>query len=833
MKTFTEWIGRPLRAGTILAVALYVIADLHGAESMDEQQLIQVLQSEASLQKKDATCAQLKKVGTERCIPALAALLSDDQLSHSARYALEPMQSPKAGGALIRALETTTGSTRVGIINSLGVRREVSAVPSLARILTAERNRVGVTAPPANDTILSVIAALGEIATPDAVKALGKGNGIAKSLHAAVADALLRSAQHALASGEKSRAGALFGRIFSEETDDRIRIAAYCGVLRSSGHPAGLFSEALTGPPGPKQAAALQCLREANFPDAGQIFAKLLPKTTPDVQLALIEGLKQRDDWSAGLAIASLARNGEPRVRATALAALGRLGDASAVPLLADAAASGTADEKIAARQALIELHHGDTTKALLGYLAKANPDSRAEVARALGERGDISAISKLLGLARESSGSSQKAALQALAILAREQDIPALLQLVMGAENDSARSQAAEALSESLQRMQSRNRKVDLTPLAAVMETASPNQRIALLPVCSIASDPKTRLILQKAIADSDPDVRSAGIRATCDARDIELLPDILKVATGAPEENFRALATAACVRLISQDEGAKLPQQDRLEPLKALLSGSPSPAQKRMILAGLAEIPSPEALALAEPLLKETGVQNEAANAAIKIAPTLADTEHAIGVLKNIAEMTSDATTRQRAESVLKQIKDRVEFITSWQASGPYSEKGKDYTALFDIAFAPELDQTGGVAGAKDTAASVPWRTLPAGSDPARPGVMDLLKIFRGEQCVAYARARVYSQQAQPCLLELGSDDGVKLWVNGELVHAHNIARPLQPASDKVRTALKAGWNDLLLKVTQNTLGWEFCVRLVKPDGSHLVGLQFAAAP
>jgi hypothetical protein len=106
-------------------------------------------------------------------------------------------------------------------------------------------------------------------------------------------------------------------------------------------------------------------------------------------------------------------------------------------------------------------------------------------------------------------------------------------------------------------------------------------------------------------------------------------------------------------------------------------------------------------------------------------------------------------------------------------------------------------------------------------------------LLKILGGEQCVAYARTRVYSQQNQPCLFELGTDDGVKLWVNGELVHAHNIARPLQPGSDKVKAALKAGWNDLLLKVTQNNLGWEFCVRLVKPDGSHIDGLQFAAAP
>jgi hypothetical protein len=39
--------------------------------------------------------------------------------------------------------------------------------------------------------------------------------------------------------------------------------------------------------------------------------------------------------------------------------------------------------------------------------------------------------------------------------------------------------------------------------------------------------------------------------------------------------------------------------------------------------------------------------------------------------------------------------------------------------------------------------------------------------------------------------------------------------------------------GWNPLLLKVTQLNQGWAFCARFVKPDGSHLDGLQFAAEP
>jgi hypothetical protein len=96
-----------------------------------------------------------------------------------------------------------------------------------------------------------------------------------------------------------------------------------------------------------------------------------------------------------------------------------------------------------------------------------------------------------------------------------------------------------------------------------------------------------------------------------------------------------------------------------------------------------------------------------------------------------------------------------------------------------------------------------------------------------------VAYARTWVHCDREQAARLELGSDDGVKVWLNRKVVHANNVFRGLQPGSDKVNVTLVAGWNPLLLKVTQLNQGWAFCARFLKPDGSHLDGLQFAAEP
>jgi hypothetical protein len=248
------------------------------------------------------------------------------------------------------------------------------------------------------------------------------------------------------------------------------------------------------------------------------------------------------------------------------------------------------------------------------------------------------------------------------------------------------------------------------------------------------------------------------------------------------------------------------------------------------------LAEIPEPEALALAQPMLDESAVRAEAARAVIKIAANTPGTpEPAMASLKKVIAANMGAEVSQAAEAALKAIQARADFITSWQVAGPYRQAGKDFSALFDSAFPPEqeLGNSAAGSGASPGQSGITWVSLPAGTDPSRPCVMDLLKALGGEQCVAYARTRVYCPHDQPALLELGTDDGVKVWISGKLVHANNVARPLQIDSDKVNLNLRAGWNPLLLKITQNNLGWEFCARIVAPDGSHLEGLRFAAAP
>ncbi|MCX6879796.1 MAG: DUF1080 domain-containing protein [Verrucomicrobia bacterium] len=121
--------------------------------------LIAVLDSDADLQKKAFACQQLAVAGDPESVPALAKLLADDQLADYARSALEWIAAPAAGAALCQALVKLDGRRLAGVIDSLGVRRELTAVPELCRLAAGAED----------DAAAEALAALGKIANPEAL----------------------------------------------------------------------------------------------------------------------------------------------------------------------------------------------------------------------------------------------------------------------------------------------------------------------------------------------------------------------------------------------------------------------------------------------------------------------------------------------------------------------------------------------------------------------------------------------------------------------------------------------------------------------------------------
>jgi len=101
----------------------------------------------------------------------------------------------------------------------------------------------------------------------------------------------------------------------------------------------------------------------------------------------------------------------------------------------------------------------------------------------------------------------------------------------------------------------------------------------------------------------------------------------------------------------------------------------------------------------------------------------------------------------------------------------------------------------------------------------------VVDFLKLCGSDQNVsAYALTWVVSPKERDALLGIGSDDGVVVWLNGQRVHAALANRGYRSMQDRVPIHLKAGRNELLVRVTQTFAGWVMGARLVGRDEKPL---------
>ena len=211
---------------------------------------------------------------------------------------------------------------------------------------------------------------------------------------------------------------------------------------------------------------------------------------------------------------------------------------------------------------------------------------------------------------------------------------------------------------------------------------------------------------------------------------------------------------------------------------------------------------------------------MQQEAELAVVKIAQSVfgGSPEKTKAVLEKVLQVSKNDTVRNQAQEILNQISRLEDYLTAWLVSGPWVKEGAGATDLFDVVFEPEK------VGPK----GVKWEVVPIGTDSNRPWLIELDKTLGGEDRVAYLKTKIWSDTEQKVRLELGSDDGVKVWLNGQIVHSNNTTRPCSPGQDKVDITLKEGRNSLMVKITQGGGGWAMCGRLRNLDDGKVEGIR-----
>jgi len=154
---------------------------------------------------------------------------------------------------------------------------------------------------------------------------------------------------------------------------------------------------------------------------------------------------------------------------------------------------------------------------------------------------------------------------------------------------------------------------------------------------------------------------------------------------------------------------------------------------------------------------------------------------------------------------------------FINHWWIAGPFPNVNNQAE---ETVYFPERRIDFSQTQLFDSLSASWQKVKPEGLYPLIP----FADLFGKKQAAAYAWAEITVAQDQPVILKAGSNDGIALWLNGDMIHENWIPRTLTIDEDVVRTTLKQGKNRILLKVLNQGGNWEACLRVCDESGQPL---------
>lgn len=631
---------------------------------------------------KEFLCKQIAVIGAEDQVPGLAALLADKDVSQWARSALEQIPGPAVDQALREALPRLGGAAKIGIVNTLGERRDAQAVRDLIPLLGgADAGLAGAAA--------DALGKIGGDGSADALKdALSRTSG---AVRMCVVNAYLMCAEQWLAQGRKSDAATIYAQLAEPSESPRTRMAALRGrIVTDKENAMVVLTRALVGEDSALQSMAIQLVPEVADETATATLAKLLPQTSEPVQALLLNALAVRGDKSALEAVTGAAHSQDPAVRVAALKALGRLGDASTLNLLAERIVRGAEGaEREAARASLAALPDPEVNTAILKLMASADTELNVGLIGALISRNATDKVGDLLNATENPDLKISKEAWKGLGELARERDVPSLLDRLTQV-GDPQLAAAEAALVAVLHNSPQAGKAI--APVLAKLDVAtdSPVQAMLLRVVSAIGNDSGLPAV-RKALGSDNADVRDAAVRALSawPTASASAFDDLMNLVRTTPNNLHRILALRGVIRLSSEVQG-KTPEK-MTDLIAEMMRMAGQPNEKKALLGGLGKCPTLEAMQLALAQMKDPNLAAEAALAVAQIAPVLKDSHRAEvkAAMQQLLATSHDPDIIALADKTLKEVVRPVNLALGATASspddlGPDGASGGDQAAI-----------------------------------------------------------------------------------------------------------------------------------------------------
>jgi HEAT repeat protein len=400
-----------------------------------------------------------------------------------------------------------------------------------------------------------------------------------------------------------------------------------------------------------------QVRTEAKGQAATRQFAAQLPKLPAAVQAELLGALADRGDDAARPAVVELlAASQDANVRLAAIDAVGMLGESADVPLLLRLLTGGSAAEQAAARTALTRLSGPTVSPLLAAEMKRGDPAQRVTLIGILVDRRAFETADDLLAAAVDADASVRAAAVAALGELGGPEHIPGLVRGILAAEPGRQREAAEKAVMFVCSRIEDTRQQA--APLLAAMEPLSRADRTAVLPALGRVGGPAALPVVQAALADRDPAVHEAGLRALCNWPDASVAPELMERVRSDAHPDDRIPALRALIRVAPLPDGRS--DAEKLELLKRAWQLCTRDTERQLAIQRAAAIRTIDTLRFLLPYLDQPQYAQQACQAIVELAhhrdlrqPNKAEFDQA---LDRVIETSRDATVIDRAKRYQK---------------------------------------------------------------------------------------------------------------------------------------------------------------------------------
>lgn len=634
----------------IAFIAALLLGVVSVSLAQTEAELIAVLKKPgATLKEKADACRLLQRTGTKVAVPVLAPLLADEKLSHMARYALESIPDPAVDSAFRAALATVKGRQLVGVISSIGVRRDAGAVEPLIVLL---RN---------SDLEVAHAAArtLGSVGNSTAFRALDDAwTYVSLENRLAVAEGLLRCAETMVIANQLTSAWPIYVRLRLPDAPHQLRTAGQRGsVMTNRDRSSALLGELLRGNDIGTTSGAV---RTAMDMPPGWVVTEALTQAVGqavgDRKILIIQAIGKTADPSTLPVLLAAAKTQDKSVQIAAVKAMGEVGSPAAVSVLTGFL--GDAEVGPAARESLASLEGAEADAAVLKLFNDPAKAQRVTGMALVARRRMIPQIPQVLKAASDADAEVRAAAFHAAGELAGAAQLPALLDL-LGAASGADLDAAGKAVAAVVSKMRDSDATAQIQARLAKMQ---PAQKAALLRILGAIGGPQALAAVRASLVDADKPVREAAIATLGGWKTIDAGPVLLESAqkTADPAERLLSLRTFFALAARGSDKEP----QSRVDLCQQAVRVALRPEEKKLLFTALGAIPSPSSAGALQSYLDDAATRGDAAAAVLKVSERLissrrtppAELRQLVEPLQKVAQVAGGPAAQQAA-ALLKQ--------------------------------------------------------------------------------------------------------------------------------------------------------------------------------